>query len=186
MTRSGSNMSSGQATASELHVPYYIFLKCAGRYADADLLRRFGLANYCRVPAASAQQLRQHAILADDGPWTLLADDWYYTLWHLPTTRPLLEELAQECDVFAGSIGDCDHSFDFVHYRGGRLVRKYVVTDPHFRGRVLVQNVGYPLPGEADALRHQDEAQVVQAIASNLGIRTRYALHELRYYAPPG
>jgi len=138
-------MSSGQAAASELHVPYYIFLKCAGRYADADLLRRFGLVNYCRVPADNTQHLRQHAILADDGPWTLLADDWYYTLWHLPTTRPMLEELAQQCDVFACSVGDCDRSFDFVYYRDGRLVRKYVVTDPHFRGRVLVQNVGYPL-----------------------------------------
>jgi hypothetical protein len=178
-------MSSMPATASELHVPYYIFLKCAGRCADADLLGRFGLANYRRVAAANSQQLRRHATFADAPPWTLLADDWYYTLWHSPTTRPALEELAEECDVFACSIGDCDRSFDFIYYKDRRLIRKYVVSDPHFRGRELVQNVGYPLPGESAALQHQDEAQVVQQIANNLGIRTRYAPSELRHYAPP-
>ena len=179
-------MSSPPVAASELHVPYFIFLKCAGRYADADLLHRFGLVNYRRVAAASANELRRHAILADDGPWTLLADDWYYTLWHLPTTRPLLEELAQQCDVFACSVGDCDRSFDFVYFHDGRLLRKYVVADTNFRGRELFQNIGYPLPGEAAALEHADEAQVIQTIAANLGLRTRYAQSELRYYAPPG
>src|SRR5262249_33388438 len=76
---------------------------------------------------------------------------WYYTLWHMRSTRPTLQALGRSCDVFACSIGDCDHSFDFVYYRGGRLVRQYVVEDPDFRGGRVVENTGEPLPGEAAA-----------------------------------
>jgi hypothetical protein len=166
----------------ELHAPYFIFLRCAGLYSDADLLHRFGLATY--RPASTASRLTRYAILADDGEWTLLADDWYYTLWHMPSTRPTLALLGEHCDVFACSVGDCDHSFDFVYYRDSRLVRKYVVEDPHFRGGSVVENTGEPLPGETAAFGHTDEVRIVLAVAASLGIKTDYAEHDIRVYAP--
>lgn len=167
-----------------LHAPYFIFLRCAGRYSDADLLTKFGLGKYLPATAAVADRGR-YAILADDGQWTLLADDWFYTLWHLPETRPTIEALAQECDIFACSVGECDRSFDFVYYHQSRLIRKYVVEDPHFRGGVVVQNVGYPLPAEAAALQLEDETNIVLAIAASLGIKTNYTESDVRIHAPP-
>ena len=45
----------------------------------------------------------------------MVADDWHYTLWHMPSTRPALQALGRGCDVFACSVGDCDRSFDFAY-----------------------------------------------------------------------
>jgi hypothetical protein len=89
-------------------------------------------------------------------------------------------------DVFACSVGDCDRSFDFVYYRGSRLVRKYVVADPDFRGGVVVEDVGRPLPGEWAAFRQAGELSIVLGIAASLGIKTDYTERDVRVYAQPG
>ena len=167
----------------ELHAPYFMFLRCAGRHSDADLLRRFELTSY--RPTKSAPRLGRYAILADDGEWTMIADDWYYTLWHKQSTRPALAALAETCDVFACSVGDCDRSFDFVYYRDARLVRKYVVADPDFRGGSVVENVGEPLPDESAAFGQTDEVRIVLCVAASLGIKTDYSERDIRVYAAP-
>lgn len=166
----------------KLHAPYFVFLRCTGRYSDEDLLDRFGLLSY--RPTRSVRRHGPYAILADDGEWTMIADDWYYTLWHLKTTRPALEVLAESCDVFACSVGDCDHSFDFVYYRDSHLVRRYVVADPDFRGGSIVENVGEPLPGESTAFEQTDEMNIVLNIAASLGIKIDYSDRDIRVYAP--
>jgi hypothetical protein len=170
-------------TNGRLRAPYFIFVRAAGRYSDADLLNLFGLATY--RPTQAPRRLGRYAVLAGDGEWTMLADDWFYTLWHMPATRQAVRQLAQGCDVFACSVGDCDCSFDFVYYRDSRLVREYVVTDPEFRGGNVVTNAGEPLPGETAAFREAGELQIVLAVASSLGIRTAYSPSDVRAYAPP-
>ena len=122
----------------QLHSPAFIFVRRPHEFADADLLTRFGLHNYERTE--SVPQFERYAILADAGTWTLLADDWHYTIWHMPTTGPTIEDLASTHDVFACSVGDIDRSFDFVYYRNAALVREYVVSDPFCRGRKVIQN----------------------------------------------
>jgi hypothetical protein len=177
------NMSESLFIGGHLHAPYFIFVRGEGRYSDAELLRLLGLSAYRLTK--SPQGLGRHAILAVDGPWTMIADDWFYTLWHMPSTRPALHELGQSCDVFAASVGECDHSFDFVYYCGGRPVRRYVVADPDFRGGSVVENTGEPLPGEAAAFRESDELRIVLGVAASLGIRTGYTARDIRVYAPP-
>ena len=165
-----------------LHTPYLIFLRCDGKYSDRELLNQFGLNTY--RPTKAAQPFTNYAILAHDGEWTLIADDWHYTLWHMPSTRPTLATLGQTFDVFACSVGDSDHSYDFVYYRGSRLVRKYVVDDSHYRGGVVVENFGEPLPGESTAFKHSDELKIVLGIAASLGIKTDYTERDCRVYVP--
>lgn len=165
-----------------LHAPYIIFVQCAGKYSDHELLQRFGLPTYAR--SERAQRFGPYAFLGDDGNWTLLADDWLYTLWHMTTTPPTIENLAEDHDIFACSTGDSDHSFDFLYFQDSQLVRKYVFDDPTCRGGSVVENFGKPLPGEADAFKHKDEKKIVLAIAQSLGIRTQYEEIDLRIYAP--
>lgn len=168
-----------------MHAPYFIFVRCAGRYSDADLLHLFGLDAY--RPTNAPRRLGNHAIFADDGRWTMIADDWLYTLWHMPSARQAVHQLGHSHDVFSCSVGDADYSFDFVYYRDRRLVRRYVVEDPHYNGGHVVEDVGEPLPGEAAALRERGERgerRTVLAIAHSLGIRTDYTLQDLRVYAP--
>lgn len=166
----------------QLHAPYFIFVRGEGRYSDADLLRLFGLPAY--RPTHSPRRLGRYAVLADGGAWTMVADDWYYTLWHMASTRPAIEELGRSCDVFAGSVGDCDHSFDFVYYSGGRLIRRYVVADPDFRGGKVVEDTGTPLLGEAAAFGEADELDIVLGVAASLGIKPDPTERDVRVYAP--
>ena len=166
-----------------LHAPYFIFLRCAGRYSDLELLQWFGLADYQQTKGMP--EFGRYAILGAVGEWSLVADDWHYTLWHRPLTGLVLAALGETCDVFACSVGDCDRSFDFIYYRDGRLVRRYVVADPHFQGGIVAEDVGEPLPGEAAALRQSGEVEIVLGIARSLRIKTEYSDQDLRVYAPP-
>jgi hypothetical protein len=168
----------------QLHSPYFIFVRRPHEFADADLLTRFGLHNYERTK--SVAQLGRYAILADAGTWTLLADDWHYTLWHMPTTGSTIEDLAATHDVFACSVGDIDRSFDFVYYRNAALVRKYAVSDPHMKGRKMVNNIGEPLPAETEVVTGEyDEISIVLRLAESIGIKTEYQEAELRIYVAP-
>jgi hypothetical protein len=172
-----------------LHTPYFIFLRCGGNYSDRELLNQFGLNTY--RPTKAPQRFMDYAILANDGEWTLIADDWHYTLWHMPSTRPTLATLGQTFDVFACSVGDSDRSYDFVYYRGSQLVRKFVVADPDYRGGVVVEKFGEPLPGESAAFKKDGELEIVLGIAASLGIKTDYTERDCRVYvsstahAPP-
>ena len=123
-------------------------------------------------------------IIANDNQWTLIADDWLYTLWHMPSTRPALISLAESCDVFACSVGDSDQGFDFVYYENSRLIRRYVVEQHYDHPKRVVEDIGVPLPGEASAFEQSDELKIVLAIASSLGIKTDYTEQDLRVYTP--
>lgn len=167
----------------KLHSPYFIFLCGNGDLSDRDLLQRFSLPTYDRTASPSAYG--PYAILADDGTWNLVADDWRYTLWHMPSTRIAIAELAAHCDVFACSVGDIDHSYDIVYYRNSQLIRKFVVEDRDFKGGSVVENLGKPLLAEQAVFKQPDELQYVLDIASSLGIKTRYCETDLRIYCPP-
>lgn len=175
-------MSHSFIVKDRLHVPYYIFIRCGGRYSDADLLELFSLPTY--RPNLSALRRGIYTLIADDGPWTLLADDWRYTLWHMPSTRPAIYQLGQDFEVFAASLGDCDYSFDFVYYNHGRLVRQYTVEDPDLRGGRVVENIGDPLPGETAELFLVDERRIVLGVAASVGINTDFIDREIRVYGP--
>jgi hypothetical protein len=93
--------------------------------------------------------------------------------------------LAKRHDVFACSVGDSDHSYDFVYYHGGRLRRKYVVEDPHWHGGSVAEDYGLPLPGESEANQVPDELTRVLFLASLLGIDLQHEGKSVRIYTKP-
>ena len=167
-----------------IHSPYFIFVRCNGAITDTDILQRFGLAKYSA--ARCAPRMGLYAVLADDGEWTMLADNWHYQLWHRESTGNAINDIATTYDVFTCSVGDSDDSFDFIYYRNGKLVRKYVVTDPHYSGGTISEDIGESLKQESDILANSDgQLKLVLALAKSVGIRTDYAEDELRVYVSP-
>lgn len=165
-----------------LHSPFFIFIRQPHGYSDVEILARFKLDSYQRSTEYSSRGRR--AIMSDAGDWTMLADDWYYTLWHMKTTRPAIEAIAEYHELYACTEGDCDRSFDYLHYRKGRIVRKYVVSSPSFSNRVVVEDFGTPLPGEAALLKNGGYNIGIE-LAGTLGIKNRFTDDDLRLYAPP-
>jgi hypothetical protein len=161
--------------------PYFIFIRHSHGFSDEDLLTRFHLGSYQR--SLTEPLIGPRAILANDENWTMLADDLLYTLWHMKLTRPAIEEIAQSHEVFACSEGDCDRSFDYVHYRDGRLARKYTVSSPHFTDRVVVEDVGATTCEELQLLKNDGENIGIQ-LAERMGIKTRFTSDDLRIYVP--
>ena len=59
---------------NHLSAPQFIFVRCAEKCDDVDLLQAFGLSAYRR--AKWLWGLERYAVLADDGQWMMVADDW--------------------------------------------------------------------------------------------------------------
>ncbi len=187
-------MSSPMIFEGRIHAPYFIFVRCGHDLIADQILQKFGLSSYQRNKEVPLFQ--RYAILADADGWLLLADDWFYTLWHRSSTGTAISELAREYDLFACSVGDCDESFDFLYYESAQLIRKYVCIDPDFRGGSVLEDFGEPMAGEAKAFHHpqaleqpraiqgKDKLSLVMEIASSLGIRTHFREDEIQIYAP--
>jgi hypothetical protein len=169
----------------DLHSPYFIFIRCRKLYRDTEVLSHFGIGHYQRASDVTPHTYARYAILADAGEWTLIADDWYYTLWHMPGTRDAIAQLGKSFDIFACSVGDSDDSFDFVYYRDGRMVRKHVVVDPEYRDGVVKESFGSPLSGEYETGKLPDYLPYVLEIARGLGIDPPHSEEQLRCYKSP-
>ena len=180
---------------NHLFAPFFIFIKCGDKLSDAALLDHFGIGHY--QEHTEPDDSRPCAIIARDGTWVHLVDDWRYSLWHVPETRKRIAALAETYDVFACSVGDCDRSYDFEYYKDAKLVRRYVVSDPRLSGGMVTRNVGAKLAGETggsflgrivDDLRgkdRRDELTEVMQIASGIGITINHTETPLAIYCEP-
>jgi hypothetical protein len=165
-----------------LHAPFFIYFRREPLLSDKQILAHFGLHAYhstAKLPPSST-----YAVITDAGDWTLLADDWLYQLWHMPSTRNAIKLLAKTRDVFAWSIGDCDQSFEYTIYRNGELVRQYIVDSPHFDDQVVRIDFGDRLPFESE-LHDLPIEQKMDRFCSDIGINTIVQRDGLRLYYKP-
>jgi len=167
-----------------LYAGHFIFARCARELDDDAFLQRLGHTAYTLV--ASDPMPAPYAVVTSHGEWMGLADDWFYTTWYSPSTVLATAELALSHDVFTCTVGDTDASFDFAYYRNAALVRRYVVTDPNFRGGSVVEDIGERLPAEAELLDSgRDQLDIILGLAESLGIRTMYNEDQVRIYELP-
>ncbi|MFN9972387.1 MAG: hypothetical protein ACK58T_21105, partial [Phycisphaerae bacterium] len=111
--------------AGRFHSPFRIFVRDLNASSYARWIDTFGLHKYNPIKPNSMQ--RQLAIVPLDG-WTMLADDWYYTLWHMPLTMQIIADAAKKNDIYYDVVGECDESYEFGYFRSGSLVRKVAVA----------------------------------------------------------
>ncbi len=164
----------------KIHSPYFIFIECGDYYSDQQVLDLIGASEYRKKepPTRSEKGL----YITNDGKWTHILDTFFYLLWHSEQVRDHIEELSKKHNIYSCSVGDSDHSFDFIYYRGGNLFRHYVYDQIFDQPGKVTKNLGAELLGEKASLLEADETSKVLAIAESLGIDTNYENHELRYY----
>ncbi|MEW4455871.1 hypothetical protein AB1L30_24595 [Bremerella sp. JC817] len=168
--------------ADVLFAPFFIYVRCAGEYSDADFLALFEVRNYKRKASVS-HECQSAAISSVDG-WMMLADDWGYTLWNRPATHRTIGRLAQQYDLFTCFLGDIDDSYHFVLYRDGRRIREYQWLCPALSPPRATIDYGIPLPGEAEANLQADHWKRIVEVAESLGLKGHRRESSIRYFAP--
>lgn len=177
-----------QLIKNSFFTPYFIFIKDNSNLNDEELLKKIDLKDYELVTDKSEKKTRGYKInkrylyITEDEKWKHLMDDWFYTLWHDTEVKTRIKNLSKEFEIFCCSIGDCDDSFDFVHYQNGKEKREYVVEDPYFNGGQITKNIGNPFEIEKIALAKKDQLEKVLLIAQSLGINTNHNLEKIRCY----
>ncbi len=166
-----------------IHSPFFIFIRCARTYSDNKLLRMLGLKGYTPEEFRSLGQTI--VLITEDENWVHIADDWSYTLYYMSKLRDAIDRIAEKHEVYTCSVGDTDSSYDFTYHCDGKLVRKYVVEDPHYRGGEVKEDFGIPIPGEAKAMQLECEWTRVMTIAASLGIDLWHQRDRVRIYAAP-
>ncbi len=166
-----------------IHSPYFIFIRCTGKYSDRELLSKFELNAFHRAKYISL--FDRCIYITEDINWIHIADDDYYTLWHMSSIRDSIKQIANDHDVFLCWVGDIDRSYGFTYYSQGNLVRQYVVEcqGAGFDNLVVTENLGKHLPGENKALKVSGEFEKVLSIAKSLGINMRHDAANIRVYA---
>lgn len=165
-----------------LHSPFVIAIRNRS-LGDAEILEWLNCSQYEPRPAAPFAFPRVY--VGQDEHWTLVADDWAYTLRHRCGERRL-ERGARWGEMFSFWVGDSDESYGFSHYVDGTLQRAYHVDSPQFSDRIVVYEEGPPLPGESEALREKDGMVIVWVLAESLGIETDHRRKRFRCYGQDG
>lgn len=165
---------------------FYIFIKIEVQAGDEEILELLELEDYELVKGEQERKEnflgKRYVFLAEDGTWTHIMDDGYYTLWHDQKIRDTLEGIAKYFDVFHCSVGDSDNSFDFVYYKKGELIRAYGLDYPNYVEGKVARDIGTPLPIEAEALALKSPKEKVLTIAKSLGINIEHDLDAVRCY----
>jgi hypothetical protein len=152
--------------------------------SDEQILAHFGLNTHRYTP--KLPPFSTYAVIADLGDWTMLADDWLYQLWHLSSTRPAIQSLAKDRDVFAWSVGECDESFEYSLYQNGQMIRQYWVDSPHYHDQVVSTDLGPRLPFESELLAaNLPIVEKMNRFGVNLGINAIVTQDRLRIYSKP-
>jgi hypothetical protein len=149
-----------------LHTAHWIFIRDERPIPDAELLMALGLAAYRSTRVVSGGQ--RHAVVANLGGWTMIADDLYYTLMNRRTTRAAVEWFARDHEVLTFWFGDADNAFSLAHYVGGRAIRRYSVEYPNFGPAKVLENFGEPFADETSIV--SDPRPALLKIAASLGI----------------
>ena len=177
-------MSAPLVTDGNVHAPFFVFARGGNLPTDQELLTRFDLGAYQAVDPSTVGS-RPWIVIGHTDDWIVMADDWYYTLWHSERAAPRVGELATEWDVFTYRLPDADETFGFTFWRGESLVRSYELVQRDWTDPVTVEESGSPLDCEIEAFGLGQPDDRVRHIADRLGFSIWDAVGTWRVYAGP-
>ncbi|XAM01538.1 hypothetical protein OT109_09100 [Phycisphaeraceae bacterium D3-23] len=163
--------------------PCCFFLKTRGELTETALLSELGLTDF--KSEQNRAQFDEYIVLADDGEWIHLSDDWFYTLWHDTTMLRRFRAMGRRYDLFAFSIGDTDCSFDLEYWALGDIQRRFVWDESVSETGKVTCDVGQAFPKEQQIIHGKEPKDALWDIASSLGIQTDYESLEMLVYTRP-
>ena len=171
-----------------VHSPFIVAIRSTTP-TDSEVLEVLGLSHY-RASALRDRTSSKEVFITNAGEWTLVADDWAYTIWHADKVwdaagdRGLTRACGRWGSVFAFWVGDSDESYGFDLFADGQHRRSLLVGSPSYTNRKVRRDEGMPLPGETAELYEKDAMIIVWAIAQMLGILVDPQTNVFRRYVP--
>jgi len=165
----------------DMFIMFFISIKNINHLSDEEIFRLLGYENVQKLAFAIHDTDGSimydggdlHCYVVDDGEWLTIVDSCY-ELFHDFRNREKLEKLSYKYDVFYGTSGDIDESFDYTYYKDGVLRRKYEVSQANFRDLVVEKDIGIFLEGEKEMLLEKEAEKKVIHVARIAGISLKY------------
>lgn len=111
--------------------------------------------------------------------WLVIADNWFYTLYHEARKRPVFEEIYKQFEVFTFTTGDRDWSYDFLYANKGTVIREFFVTGDSKISKDFGNRFSVELPFDKKRL----DFDVIIPIAYHLGINfNEVNVSKIEYY----
>jgi hypothetical protein len=170
-----------------VHSPFIVAIR-ATTPTDSEVLEVLRLSHY-RASELRDRSFRKQVFITNAGEWTLVADDWHYTIWHADNVwdaagdRGVTRACGRWGSVFAFWVGDSDESYGFDLFADGQHQRSLLVESPSYTDRKVRRDEGMPLPGETAELCEKDAMTIVWTIAQTLGISVDPQTTVFRRYA---
>ena len=157
-------------STGELHAPFIIFFRSAELTTDDEVLDRLQLRGYRGTELHEQVTGEPWVIIGELNDYTIVADDWSYTLWHAERIGGVVTEFAlNTSELFCYRLPDVDHTFDFDHFRNGKLERSYHLDPDGWTNPPILTTTGTPLPFETEDLAAEDSMDRPRKVASRLG-----------------
>lgn len=164
--------------------PHYTCIKAGFILSDEEILKRLGLDDFRKEikPSDNINLSLNYIYITEDHDWLYILDNWAYEIWHRNFFREKLIELSTDFEIYNFSVGDADDSFDFLYLVNGKIKRKYVVTDPYYKGGKVDINIGESFPIEEMALAIKDHYQKLKLISTTFGISLTFDKENVRVF----
>lgn len=167
----------------EVHSPFFLFVRNEPVPSDSDILDAIGRRSY-RPVAPDAIHHRPHLAIGHTHEWTMVADDWLYTLWHAERQAKAIEAFARQVEeAFVCRWPDVDETFAFSLWRDGDCVRSYDLIQEGWTGPIRLEESGARLPIETEELALKSADERLGAICGALGYVAAEAIGTFRVYA---
>lgn len=167
----------------EIHSPLFVFVRNESTPADSRILDALGHGSY-QLAELDDPGHRPYVVIGHTSEWTMVADDWSYTLWQAEPQAKAIEALARRAkEAFVCRWPDVDDTFAFSLWRDGDCVRSYELIQEGWTGPVRLEESGVPLPIETEDIAVKSADERLRAICGALGYVADDAVGTFRMYA---
>jgi hypothetical protein len=174
-----------------IFAPYYIFIKKTDPKSDLELIKLLGLEGYVynsRKSDFNEEHFTSVLHITECANWFHIIDNWFYNMWHAHQNAKnnnnvdFIAEVGKQYDLFTCMVGDSDDTIQYIYYKAGKLLRKYIYEE-HIDGSVRKEEShGEILPGEKQAETIKENHHFALNIATALGINLKHKPTETRCY----